>query len=255
MSEPFVHENSIVRKIWGQSDTILFIFAGGAAEFALNKAVDWLYYTGRLPADPIGRLFSTVKYARRIVFAPKEEANHAIATMAHIHVQLEKDRGYAIPDWAYRDVLYMLIYYSIQAFELLERKLSDEEKESVYDVFYRVGKGMGLSSLPADYNSWLSDRERHLQEDLQRSAYTDDLFRQYRRQLGNTRYKILIEAQKLVVPPRVLECLHFNSFQFLRPTVPLYRLIKRIGLAGLVRAVLLPAEYKEKIRALDLVEN
>ena len=42
----------------GKGDTILFIFAGaGAAEFALNKAVDWLYFTGKLPTDPLGRLF------------------------------------------------------------------------------------------------------------------------------------------------------------------------------------------------------
>lgn len=44
--ELFVAKNSIVRKIWGKSDTVLFIFAGASAEFALNKAVDWLYYTG-----------------------------------------------------------------------------------------------------------------------------------------------------------------------------------------------------------------
>ena len=56
----FVKEDSIVRTIWGKSDTIIFIFAGAAAEFALNKAVDWLYFTGRLPSDPIGRLFSTM---------------------------------------------------------------------------------------------------------------------------------------------------------------------------------------------------
>ena len=49
----FVAKNSIVRQIWGKSDTVLFIFAGAAAEFALNKAVDWLYFTGRLPADPL----------------------------------------------------------------------------------------------------------------------------------------------------------------------------------------------------------
>jgi hypothetical protein len=63
----FVEKNSIVRKIWGKSDTVLFIFAGASAEFALNKAVDWLYFTGKLPADPLGRLFSTVRYARKIV--------------------------------------------------------------------------------------------------------------------------------------------------------------------------------------------
>ena len=86
----FAQKDSIVRKIWGKSDTILFIFAGAAAEFALNKAVDWLYFTGKLPADPIGRLFSTVSYARRIVFAPLDEANRAIDTITQIHNAVEK---------------------------------------------------------------------------------------------------------------------------------------------------------------------
>ena len=66
--EYFVQPGSIVRKIWGKGDTVLFVFAGASAEFALNKAVDWLYFTGKLPADPLGRLFSTVMYARLIVF-------------------------------------------------------------------------------------------------------------------------------------------------------------------------------------------
>src|SRR5256885_8460948 len=116
--EFFVDKNSIVRQIWGKSDTILFIFAGAAAEFALNKAVDWLYYTGRLPADPLGRLFSTVAYARTIVFSEMKEAFKAIDKMSVIHSGLEASRGAAIPDWAYRDVLFMLIDYSITSFEL-----------------------------------------------------------------------------------------------------------------------------------------
>jgi hypothetical protein len=62
-------KNAIVRQIWGNADTILFIFGGAAAEFSLNKAVDWLYFTGKLPADPLGRLFSTVVYAQQILFA------------------------------------------------------------------------------------------------------------------------------------------------------------------------------------------
>ncbi|RZM25808.1 MAG: DUF2236 domain-containing protein, partial [Pedobacter sp.] len=32
----FVSKQSIVRKIWGNIDVILFIFAGAAAEFSLN---------------------------------------------------------------------------------------------------------------------------------------------------------------------------------------------------------------------------
>jgi hypothetical protein len=66
--EYFSPKNSILRQIWGSPDTVLFIFAGSAAEFALNKAVDWLYFTGRLPADPLGRLFSTVVYSHKIIF-------------------------------------------------------------------------------------------------------------------------------------------------------------------------------------------
>ena len=117
--EFFVKENSIVRKIWGKSDTVLFIFAGSAAEFALNKAVDWLYFTGKLPADPIGRLFSTVNYAKGIIFATKEDALQTIDKINFIHKAIEKERGYSIPDWSYRDVLFMLIHYSIASYEFL----------------------------------------------------------------------------------------------------------------------------------------
>src|SRR5215216_6626485 len=124
----FVEEDSIVRKIWGDADIILFIFAGAAAEFSLNKAVDWLYFTGRLPADPLGRLFSTVSYARKIIFSSLEEANKTIDSIRQIHTAVEKNRGDTIPDWAYRDVLFMLIHYSIASYELLEKKLTAEEK-------------------------------------------------------------------------------------------------------------------------------
>ncbi|MCH5687780.1 DUF2236 domain-containing protein [Niabella sp. W65] len=164
----FVKEGSVVRTIWGKSDTILFIFAGAAAEFALNKSVDWLYFTGKLPADPIGRLFSTVRYAREIVFSSKEDAFKAIDMITQIHKGVEKKRGYTIPDWAYRDVLFMLIYYSIAAYELLEHRLSDAEKEEVYDVFYRVGIRMDLKDLPSSYVEWLPVREAHLSDNLQK---------------------------------------------------------------------------------------
>src|ERR1041384_7996090 len=112
-TEYFVDKTSIVRQIWGKSDTILFIFAGASAEFALNKAVDWLYFTGRLPADPLGRLFSTVSYSRAIIFSEKHVALRAIDAMTAIHAGVEGKRAISIPDWAYRDVLFMLVDYSI----------------------------------------------------------------------------------------------------------------------------------------------
>src|SRR5687767_13403346 len=124
--EYFVDKQSVVRKIWGKSDTVLFIFAGASAEFALNKAVDWLYYTGKLPADPLKRLFSTITYARQIVFSEKQAAHSTIDRISSIHSAVETNRGQAIPDWAYRDVLFMLIHYSIASYELLEKRLTQQ---------------------------------------------------------------------------------------------------------------------------------
>lgn len=251
----FVENDSVVRKIWGKSDTILFIFAGASAEFALNKAVDWLYFTGKLPSDPLGRLFSTVRYARKIVFSSMEDANSAIDTMRKIHSAVEQNRGDVIPDWAYRDVLFMLIHYSIAAYELLEVKLSATEKEEVYNVFYRVGIRMGLKELPENYINWLPVRESHLIENLQKSEFTTDLFKQYRKHLGAMRYKVLLEGQKLVVPNRVKELMHFSNFSLISPLVPIYKFSKFIKMDGFIKNILLPSDYKVQIDELDLYKG
>jgi hypothetical protein len=217
--------------------------------------VDWLYFTGRLPADPIGRLFSTVTYAREIVFAPGVEAQRAIHRITAIHNGVEKNRGAKIPDWAYRDVLFMLIHYSIAAFELLERKLAPEEKEEVYNVFLRVGQGMQIPALPLTYNDWLPVREKHMADDLIRSRYSDDLFRQYRKHLGTFRYRVMKEAQIAVVPKQVAVLLRFRRFSLLKPIVPLYQFSRRLKLDALVKVLLLPNAYKKQIYALDVVST
>jgi hypothetical protein len=249
--EFFVRKGSIVREIWGKSDTILFIFAGAAAEFALNKAVDWLYFTGRLPKDPLGRLFSTVAYARQIVFAPKEGAVAAIDKIAAIHGAVENKRGAQIPEWAYRDVLFMLIDYSIRAYELVERKLTLAEREDVFDVFYRVGARMGIKGLPVTYQQWLVMRQEHLESDLIHSYFTDDLYKQYHKHLGTFRYRILREAQMLVVPELVSRLLGMGRISFLAPVVPVYKVSRLIKLDWLIKSLLLPSDYKEEINSLD----
>ncbi len=252
--EFFVEKNSVVRKIWGKSDTVLFIFAGAAAEFALNKAVDWLYFTGKLPSDPIGRLFSTVRYARGIVFASTDEARRTIDAIRKIHTAVEQNRGFTIPDWAYRDVLFMLIYYSIASYELLEKKLTNEEKEEVHNVFYRVGTGMGLKELPPTYKEWLPSRETHLLNDLQKSKYTEDLFKQYKKHLGAMRFKVLIEGQKLVVPNRVKQLLQFSDFSLLTSVVPIYKVSRLMKMDWLLKNILLPSDYKDQINELNIGE-
>ncbi|HYF33504.1 MAG TPA: oxygenase MpaB family protein [Chitinophagaceae bacterium] len=249
----FVHKDSIVRTIWGKGDTILFIFAGSAAEFALNKAVDWLYFTGRLPADPLGRLFSTIGYARRIVFSERNAALKAIDAMRAIHSGVEANRGARIPDWAYRDVLFMLIHYSIASYELLERKLTLEEKQEVFDVFFRVGDRMGIPGLPQTYDAWLAMRKEHLQHDLQHSNYTVDLFKQYKKHLGPVRYTILIEGQKLVAPAEVKALLSLGNLSLMRVIIPVYKLARSIKLDWFLKSLVLPEKYKEQVRSLDVV--
>jgi hypothetical protein len=249
--EYFVDKDSVVREIWGKGDTILFVFAGASAEFALNRAVDWLYFTGRLPADPLGRLFSTVMYARQIVFSEREMALKAIDKITAIHAGVEKTRGDKIPDWAYRDVLFMLIHYSIASYELLEKKLNDAEKEEVFQVFYRLGLRMGLKELPANYKGWLVSRQEHLDADLVESKFTKDLYRQYRKHLGAPRYLLLKESQKLVVPPRVNGLLGLGRVYWVKPLLWIYKLSRRIYLDGLLKALILPRKYKVQIKELD----
>lgn len=247
----FVQEGSIVREIWGHSDTILLIFAGGAAEFALSKSVDWLFFTGKLPADPIGRLFSTVNYAKRIVFSKENDAYKAIQDINSIHQGLEKRRGYSIPEWAYRDVLFMLIDYSIRAFEVLERPLTAEEKSEVLRVFNKLGNGMHIPELPQAFAHWEVAREEHLMANLKYSGYTRDLFEQYRKQLGKIRYEMLLGLQGIIVPKRVHELMGFKKTSIYPTLISGYKLTKTMHLDNFFKDLILPSKYKKEIKGLD----
>lgn len=248
----FVNEGSIVREVWGKADTILFIFAGASAEFALNKSVDWLYYTGKLPADPLGRLFSTVGYARQIVFSEYDDAMRAIRQIAAIHLGVERSRNARIPDSAYRDVLFMLIDYSIRSFELLERKLTASEKEELFKVFHAVGEGMGVPGLPADMRAWERMRAEHLQQNLIQSHFAIDLYKQYRKHLGWYRYYLLKNVQMKLVPKRVNALLGLGHGWLVDLLLPVYKISRRMGVGELLRNMLLPENYKMQVIDLDV---
>src|ERR1044071_451349 len=179
----FVDRRSIVRTIWGDPDLVLLIFAGSAAEFALNRAVDWLFYTGEIPRDPIGRLFSTVRYAQEIVFVDEQKARRTLDRINAQHASVESQRGQTIPDWAYRDVLYMLIDYSERAYALIYRPLSARPKSDLFEVFLRIGEALHIPELPKTYADWQMHRRRHLIRDLSFSKHTATLYQSYRRHL------------------------------------------------------------------------
>jgi ER-bound oxygenase mpaB/B'/Rubber oxygenase, catalytic domain len=240
-----------VRQIWGNADTILLIFCGSAAEFSLNKAVDWLYFTGKLPADPLGRLFSTVKYAQDIIFQDEATALKSIDKITAIHHSIETSRGMKIPDWAYRDVLYMLIYYSIVAYELLKRELTKAEKEEVFQVFRALGQRMHLAELPKNYAEWLPIREQHMFENLENNKFTINLYQQYRKHLGAFRFFFLMEAQKILLPKYARILLNINTLTTIKPLITLYRFLCKFQLNQPLRKAVLPKEYYRQIIELD----
>ncbi|MBW2960873.1 oxygenase MpaB family protein [Mesonia aestuariivivens] len=255
MKTYFVLQDSIVYKIWGKADTVMFIFAGAAAKFALNIAVDWLYFTGKLPSDPLGRLLSTVNYAKVIIFAEEKTAIQAIQQMNHIHHKVEEKRGFKIPDWAYRDVLFMLIDYSICAYESLERKLTSAEKEEAFYVFNRVGKLMQISELPKSFDEWEKQRKLQLQENFAYSDYTRDLFLQYKKHLEVFRYRLVLEVQTLMAPKPIKKFLNFRAYSLLKLIIPIYILSELLKIDAFFKAIILPNAYKVQIKALDHQPN
>ncbi len=248
--DEFVRRGSVVRRIWGDGDMVLLIFAGSAAEFALNRAVDWLFFTGKLPGDPVGRLFSTAGYAQHIVFADAATAAKTLERIRAVHGAVENKRGQQIPDWAHRDVLYMLIDYSERAHELLAGPLNREEQNELYDVFYRVGKGLGIPDLPTGYADWKLDRELHMRRDLVKSDGTVALYASYRKQLGAWRHSLLLRVQGVLAPDYVLDELHLRRANWLRPFLRCYPVLVRAGLGPIIQRLLMPPEYLPAVRAL-----
>ena len=244
----FVDPRSIVRTIWGDPDLVLLIFAGSAAEFALNRAVDWLFFTGEIPRDPIGRLFSTVRYAQEIVFVDEEKARRTLDRINAQHASVESERGQTIPDWAYRDVLYMLIDYSERAYALLYRQLSSREKSDLFEVFLRIGEALHIPELPKTYSDWQLDRRRHLTRDLTYSKHTSLLYQAYRKHLGTWRYFLLLEVQSLLVPDTVRHLLHLNSNPLISGLARTYGLIGSATLQSLTHTLLIPPRYWSDVR-------
>ena len=152
--------------------------------------------------------------------------------MSKIHSGIEQKRGIKIPDWDYRDVRFMLIDYSIRAYEILEHKLTMLEREEVFDVFYRVGNGMGLTGFPQNYNDCEILKKEHLIQNLEFSNLSQDLFNPYRKHLGLIRYQTLIETQRLLVPQEFKKVLDFKRGSVLHPLIHFYKFSRSIKWIG-----------------------
>jgi uncharacterized protein (DUF2236 family) len=242
----------VTRRIWGSPDAILLFFAGGAAEFAAIKAVDWLFFTGRLPNAPVERFFETVRFAQSVFFGDPAGATKAVERINRIHRGVEDARGEEIPQWAYRDMLFILIDYGERAHEVVFGPMTDAERDSHFGVALTLGQAMRLSGLPTTYAEYRDQRHQQLLEDYARRPLTDDLYASYRRALGSWRYRILHLVQAGVLPEELRDVLWLKPSPIVDELLRCYRFLPGGGnKLRPLHKVLLPGRFAKQLRNME----
>jgi ER-bound oxygenase mpaB/B'/Rubber oxygenase, catalytic domain len=242
----------ITRRIWGSPDAILLFFAGGAAEFAAIKAVDWLFFTGRLPGAPVERFFETVRFAQRVFFGDPAGATEAIERINRIHRHVEQARGEEIPQWAYRDMLFILIDYGERAHEVVFGPLTEAERASHFGVALALGRAMHLSGLPTTYAEYRAQRHQQLLEDYARGPLTDELYASYRRALGPLRFGLLRLVQASVLPGELRDVLRLEPHPLVDQLLRCYRFMPGGGnKLRPLHNVLLPGRFAKQLRQME----
>jgi uncharacterized protein (DUF2236 family) len=244
--------SAVTRRIWGSPDAILLFFAGGAAEFAAIKAVDWLFFTGRLPDAPVERLFETVWFAQRVFLGVPNRATKTIEEINRIHRHLEGARGQEIPQWAYRDVLFILIDYGERAHEVVFGPMTEVERASHFGVGLALGRAMHLSGLPTTYAEYRDQRHQQLLEDYARGPLTDELYGSYRRALGPLRYRLLELIQASVLPEELRDVLRLKPSSIVDELLRCYRFVPGGGnKLRPLHDVLLPGRFAKQLREME----
>jgi len=244
--------SAVTRRIWGSPDAILLFFAGGAAEFAAIKAVDWLFFTGRLPSAPVERFFETVRFAQSVFFADPVGATDAVERINRIHRRVEEARGEEIPQWAYRDMLFILINYGERAHEVVFGPITEAERASHFGVGLALGRAMHLSGLPSTYAEYKDQRHRQLLEDYARGPLTDELYSSYRRALGPWRFRLLRLVQASVLPEELRDVLRLESNPLVEELLRCYRLVPGGGnKLHPLHNVLLPVRFAKQLRQME----
>ncbi len=235
------------RRVWSNPTCMLLVFVGASAEFPLNPSVDWLFYTGRLPTDPIARFLSTIDYLRRLIIADEETRNLEAAKLKQLHQQLENKRGRHISAKSYRDVLCMDTIYSIRSVPLATGvDLSPAEKDLVVKELSSVGEQMGIPDLPWSYDQLCEQRKERLPLWV-KNDFSKRLLDSYRRALGPMTYELLISAYPMLVEAELLERLGLGKRILSGPMRWALTPACRTGLIRVLYRILLPQKIKPAI--------
>lgn len=229
----------------------MLIFAGSAAEFAINKAVDWLFWTNALPDAPIERFFETVRFAQQLAFGDERQVAAAIDGVNRAHRGVERSRGDRIPQWAYRDVLFMLIDYGERAYAIVFGPMSEDERLEHFRASVAIGRALHIEGLPDDYPTYQALRQSHLDNNTEHSQFTDELYARYREHLGSWRMRALLDLQASLVPPRTAELLNLRRKRRVDLLLRFYR--RRLAGRSMrwLYPVLLPRPYGSVLATLE----
>ncbi|WP_304236886.1 DUF2809 domain-containing protein [Jiulongibacter sediminis] len=197
-------ESDPIKRVWSDPDAILLIFAGCSAEFALSKHVDWLFFTGKIPNQPIDRMVSTLSYAQKLLFTDPETRKIHLQQLVEIHAGVGQKRGFQIPNEAFMDVLNMLIFQTIEAYETCFAKLSQIEKEEIFLEFRSIGEGMQIQNLPNTWEECQQWRAIAMQANYSFSHESNKLFDAYKRNLGSFTFGALKFVYKAFLPQKLL---------------------------------------------------
>lgn len=240
------------RRIWGSTDAVMLFFAGGAAEFAAIKAVDWLFFTNALPSNPVGRFFDTVRFAQQVFFNDKPGSEATMENINRIHGFVENERGQSIPQWAYKDVLFIIIDYGERAHEIVFGPLSEADRLSYFEACLGIGKAMHLTGLPETYTDYQQQRHQHLLDDYAHTPLTDALFKSYRKALGPWRYYFLRDVQGSLIPEELRPVLRLKRNPVTDRLLKMYRFLPGGGnKLRLLQSILLPSQYTDMLKKLE----
>ncbi len=248
--------SDITREIWGDPENVVLIYAGAAAEFALHPENHWLFYTGKLPSDPLGRLRDTLQYQQKLFFMSKDRVPLVARHIKDMHRQVEdkrsKEEGNSrISDRAYLQVFSMLIEYGIRGYEYLNRHpLARAQKEAYFDDIRSIALMMEIENFPADYPHYLTQRTQMVVRELQFNSYTWELMKAYRKNLGPFRYWCLLQFQARFIDPILAQRLGLAPGRLFGWLYQLYPRLRFKALTeGLLRLALRPGSNPLGVKA------
>lgn len=199
----------LMERVWSDPDGVAIVFVGTSAEFALHSMADWLFFTGSLPADPVGRFAGTLRYVSRLLFAPSREAwREGVGDVKEIHRGVEGRRGMVIANRDYRDTLLMLLHYSLRADELVfDRRTDDDGGEEATEALLAcagLAEGMGIEGFPETLVDFRRQRDE-LTARLAHNEWTRPLLLSYKKALGPVGFFLLEAVYGGLLEPELAE--------------------------------------------------